>query len=91
MHCYVYKSSKKQDHYLYLDYEFDADNPAEGFPEGLLRLLGDLSLVLEFELDADRQLPQADAGQVLSDIASQGFYLQMPKKDMRLEEDRYFN
>lgn len=91
MHCYVYKGDKKDDHYLYLDYEFSADKLAEGFPMAILSMMGDLSLIVEFELDAGRKLPQADAEHVMSDIASQGFYLQMPKKDMLAEENVYFN
>jgi len=91
MYCYVYKGDKKEDHYLYLDYEFDADNLNAELPSAILKLMGELSLVLEFELALDRRLPQAEAQQVISDIQSQGFYLQMPKKDMRAEEDRLFN
>jgi len=91
MYCYVYKGEKKDDHYVYLPDAFDHEKPPEGFPDGILRLLGELSLVVEFELSPDRQLPQADAKQVICDIESQGFYLQMPKKDMFLEEDQFFN
>ena len=46
---------------------------------------------LEVELTPQRTLAQADAVQVMKDISDQGFYLQMPKKDMRAEEDRLFN
>ncbi len=91
MYCYVYKGERKDDHYVYLPNAFDAAEPPTDLPEAILNLLGELSLVLEFELNADRKLPQADARQIISDIQSQGFYLQMPKKDMVVEEDRYFN
>jgi len=91
MQCYVYKGDKKDDHYLYLNQEFDQDNLPENFPSAILGLMGTLSLVIEFDLDAERQLAQADAGQVLADIQAHGFYLQMPKKDMDALEDQYFN
>ncbi len=91
MQCYVYKGANKADHYLYLSQEFDRDNLPKNFPEAILTLMGDLSFVLEFELDEGRKLPQADATHVLSDIHTHGFYLQMPKKDMDALEDRYFN
>lgn len=91
MQCYVYKGDRKDDHYLYLNYVFDADNLPDDFPVAILTLMGDLTLVIEFNLDSDRKLPQADPKQVVSDIQAQGFYLQMPKKDMRVEEDMYFN
>jgi len=91
MHCYVYKGDRKDDHYLYLDYEFEPNKLVAGFPSAILDLMGDLSLVIDFELSAERQLPQANAEQVMADIESHGFYLQMPKKDMGAEEDVYFN
>lgn len=91
MNCFVYKGDKKDDHYLYLDHQFDLDKLPDNFPQAILGLLGELSLVIEFELTLERKLPQAEAAQVLSDIQSQGFYLQMPKKDMLAEEEQFFN
>lgn len=91
MYCYVYKGDKKDDHYLYLDYRFDHNKLPSELPAAILGLMGELSLVIEFELDLTRKLPQADAAQIISDIQSQGFYLQMPKKDMVAEEHVYFN
>ena len=92
MNCYVYKGDRKDDHYLYLTSEFDLQKPNEDVvPGAILTLLGELSLVLEFELSADRKLPQADAQHVLDSLNDQGFYLQMPKKDMAAVEDQYFN
>lgn len=90
MHCYVYKGERKEDHYLYLSDEIVADQSPD-IPDALLTLLGELSLVIKFDLSADRALPQADANQVIQDITDQGYYLQMPKKDMQAEEDRLFN
>lgn len=91
MNCYVYKGDRKDDHYLYLTSAFDVQKPNKDVPGAILTLLGELSLVLEFELSADRQLPQADAQHVLDSLSDQGFYLQMPKKDMHAVEDQYFN
>ena len=87
MLCYVYKGDKRDDHYLYLD---RAIEDAE-VPNGLLSMLGNLTKVIQFNLNPDRQLPQADPVQVMRDISEQGFYLQMPKKDMLAEEAQYFN
>ncbi len=91
MHCYVYKGEKKDDHFVYLNKELNIEQPEQCLPTAIIELLGSLSLVLDFELTAERKLPQAEATQVLNDIQSQGFYLQMPKKDMRAEEDRLFS
>jgi len=91
MHCYVYKGDKKDDHYLFLGQEFNLEALPNGFPNAILGLMGDLSLVIDFELEPSRNLPQADAEQVIADIQSQGFYLQMPKQDRDALEDQYFN
>ncbi len=91
MQCYVYKGDRKEDYYLYLGQQLDQDSPPEKVPQAILGLMGELSFVLEFELSDQKKLAQADAEQVLSDIQSNGFYLQMPKKDMDALEDAYFN
>lgn len=94
MKCYVYKGDRRDDHFLYLPEKLPEDEDVDAeidVPQALLSMLGDLSLVIEFELREDKKLAQADAAQVLSDIARQGFYLQMPKRDMRAEEDRIFS
>ena len=90
MNCYVYKGEKKPDHYLYLVEELDASAPPAQLPEAILSRLGELELVIEFDLTPDRKMPQADAKHVLESLAEQGFYLQIPKKDMSAEEDAYF-
>jgi hypothetical protein len=74
MFCAVYKGNKKPDTYLYLDREDDFSR----VPEALLALLGSLELVLTFDLVPDRRLPMADAAEVVSSLASRGYYLQFP-------------
>lgn len=90
MHCFVYKGARKEDHYLYLPKKITLISQG-ALPSALLDMLGELSLVVEFDLDADRNLPQADAKHVLANLEEQGFYVQLPKKDMRAEEAHYFN
>lgn len=87
--CFVYKGDRKPDYYLYLAREFDVSDTC--VPESVLSLMGELELVLEFELSPNRKLAQADPHQVLTDIESQGFYLQIPNKDRPDEEEQYFN
>lgn len=91
MQCFVYKGCNKEDHFVFLPKELDIENPKNDIPAAIVQLLGELEFVIEFALDSQRSLAQADAKQVLSDIKEQGFYLQMPKKDMRAEEDRMFS
>ena len=70
----VFKSLKKLDTYLYVD---KLQN-FEELPSGLRDSFGQYELVLEMELSPERKLARADTNQVLADIASKGFYLQLP-------------
>ncbi len=72
--CSVYKSSKKQEMYLYVDRKTEVAS----LPEGLLGIFGAPVHVLDLVLTPEKKLARADAGKVLADIASNGFYLQMP-------------
>ena len=89
MRCYVYKGDNKIDHYLFLP-EQATQQKIESLPPALVDLLGQLSLVVDFDL-AEKRLVQADTEKVISDMRAHGFYLQMPNKDMWLEEQQYFN
>lgn len=89
MHCYVYKGTNKEGLYLYLPRPADAQLLA-ALPAALTDLLGELSLVVDFDLT--RKSPvQAEAQQVMEDISKRGFYLQLPTADAWLEEQLYFN
>ena len=69
MQCYVYKSLAKRDVYVYLDRD-----DFTRLPPALRELLGELRLVVEFELTPERALAKESA----SDLAARGYHLQMP-------------
>lgn len=72
--CWIYKSGKKEEMYLYLARE-------EGFdsvPELLMARFGKPSLVMQLDLHPGRPLARADASNVLSQLEKEGYYLQMP-------------
>ena len=72
--CQVFKSSHKEEMYLYVD-------KARGLvdvPEDLLARFGEPQPVMVVLLDSTRKLARATTADVLADIAEQGFYLQMP-------------
>jgi uncharacterized protein YcgL (UPF0745 family) len=77
MKCFVYKSCKKADSYIYINQKDNFDN----IPEQLLRIFGTPQFTLEFELTEDRKLSQAEAKQVMQNLDIQGYYLQMPSKN----------
>ena len=74
MQCYVYKSLAKRDVYVYLDRRDDFAR----LPQELLALLGELQLVVEFELTPERQLAKETTSVVLHNLATRGYHLQMP-------------
>ncbi len=80
--CWIYKSSKKDEMYLYLAREDDF----EAVPELLMARFGKPSLVMELELDEQRRLARADVTRVMSQLSEEGYYLQMPP---RLKPDIY--
>ena len=82
MQTWVYKSSRKQNTYLFVDRENNFDN----IPEALISLLGDLSLVIEITLNSDRKLAQADPVEVIHQLQNQGYFLQLPPGDSKPEK-----
>ncbi|MCB1658929.1 MAG: YcgL domain-containing protein [Moraxellaceae bacterium] len=72
--CSIYKSSKKDEMYLYVR----KANGLSQVPEALLAMFGKATLFGSMLITADKKLARADATQVLTDIAEKGFYLQMP-------------
>ena len=76
MRCTVYKSLRQFDYFLYVR----ADDGLSRVPQGLQRLLGAVEKVMDLELHAQRTLAQADVREVMSQIETQGYYLQMPPR-----------
>lgn len=77
----VYRSSRHELMYVYLPARADVETPSADLsvlPEELLKRFGTPVYALAFELTPERKLAAADAGQVLSALKKQGFYLQMP-------------
>ncbi|EDY87534.1 conserved hypothetical protein [gamma proteobacterium HTCC5015] len=74
MQCFVYKSSKKQDMYIYLveKDQFDC------IPEVLREKFGTPIFALEFEFTEGRTLAKEDPATVRQNLETQGFHLQMP-------------
>lgn len=72
--CAIYKSSKKDEMYLYVDKQ----EALTRVPPALLDVFGRAEPVTTLLLDDNRQLARADVTQVLNDIETRGFYLQMP-------------
>jgi len=74
MQCYIYRSRKKDEMYLYLrDKDDFSVVPAELMPYFL-----NPEFVFELELDPERTLARENVNQVMANLESQGFHLQLP-------------
>lgn len=74
--CWIYRSSLKDEMYLYLAQQDAFDD----LPEVLMKRFGRPQFVMELELHPDRPLAREDVTQVITNLQKQGFHLQMPPK-----------
>ncbi len=77
MKCFVYRSRKRNNTYVYL-------SERDGFavlPAELAAGLGTLEFALELELTPQRKLAVADAARVLQHLNEFGFHVQFPPNE----------
>ncbi|MGR8941457.1 MAG: YcgL domain-containing protein [Gammaproteobacteria bacterium] len=74
MQCYIYKSIKKQDIYIYLRNRDDFTC----LPAPLLESLGRMEFVFCLEITPERKLANADPSRVIDNLSQHGFFLQLP-------------
>jgi uncharacterized protein YcgL (UPF0745 family) len=81
--CSIYKSSRKDEMYLYVDKR----TGLKEVPEALMERFGNAIHVMDMPLHKERALARVDIDKVLDGIKEQGFYLQMPppKEDYMLD------
>lgn len=74
MYCVIYRSSKREQTYLYVEKKDDFSRvPAE-----LMKSFGLPHLVMLLPLDGSKKLASADIEKVKQMLKEQGFYLQLP-------------
>lgn len=81
--CYIYKSTRKEEMYVYLSHEDGFDE----LPDALKSGFGAPLFVMELQLHAERKLARAKVEDVIQALSDQGFYLQMPPK---IDPDLHF-
>ena len=74
MLCAIYKSSKKQQTYLYVPGRDDFSK----VPEALLKTFGTPVFMMIMPLKKDRELAQVDINKLRTELKTKGFYLQLP-------------
>lgn len=74
MRCFVFKSLRKADTYVYL-----AGREGAGqLPPPLQSLLGELKFLMELDLVPGRKLAIEDPQKVRENLAARGFHIQYP-------------
>jgi uncharacterized protein YcgL (UPF0745 family) len=74
MQCFIYKSLKKQDVYLFLRNQDDF----ACLPDALHNSLGRMEFVFSLEITPERKLASADPVSVIKNLNKQGYFLQLP-------------
>ena len=74
MHCFIYKSLKKDYLYLYIDKRDDFSK----VPDALVNSLGKMEFVMDLMLSPERKLAREDVGKVIESLKEQGFFVQLP-------------
>ena len=74
--CWVYKSARKEEMYLYLAKE----NGYDDLPEMLRQHFGRAIFVMQLDLESGRALARAETRSVMQALEEQGYYLQLPPK-----------
>lgn len=87
MHCDIYRSSKKDEMYLYIarpDYPNDADviDPLHAVPADLKKAFGRATFVMHLELDTNRRLARVPVHDVFTAFEQQGYFLQLPPEGL---------
>lgn len=74
--CYIYRCSAKPDMYIYIGEE----NGFDKIDEKIRKKLGSLDYAMSLELDKDSKLARENPEQIMENIHSQGFHLQLPSE-----------
>lgn len=80
--CWIYRSPKKDEMYLYIVAEDDFSK----VPEELLRRFGTPQRVMQLTLSPSRKLARVEIEKVILSLRQHGYFLQMPPK---LEPELY--
>ncbi len=83
MKTYIYKSTRKEELYLYITEKDDFSN----VPQALFDSMGKEPVyVMELELSANKPLAREDVTKVMENLSNQGFHVQMPPAIQSLME-----
>lgn len=81
MLCHIYRSNRKLDTYLYLT---DKDD-FSAIPDDLMNVFGAPEFSFSFDLSPDKKLAREKATEVLANLETQGYHLQL-QDDLLVEQ-----
>ena len=88
MHCSIFKSSKKDEMYIYIarpeptENEVEAANPLEILPEAMRVAFGRPIFIMDLELSESRKLARVNVLHVMDSIQNKGFFIQVPPEGL---------
>ncbi|ANF81854.1 hypothetical protein A3K93_06390 [Acinetobacter sp. NCu2D-2] len=87
MQVSIYKSSKKDEMYLYVaspstESEKETFEPLNVLPEAVRTAFGRATFVMDLELSESRKLARANVLHVMDSVQTKGFFLQMPPEGL---------
>ena len=77
MKCYIYRSSRRPDLYIYLAEEDVFDN----VPRGIFNTLGIVEFAMELDITPQTKLAREDTATVLRNLSEKGFHIQLPREE----------
>ncbi|NHB59500.1 YcgL domain-containing protein [Acinetobacter shaoyimingii] len=87
MLCEIYKSSKKDEMYLYVPFieQIEGQEPVDPLSvlsDALRQAFGRATFVMKLELHENRKLARANVLHVMDSIQNRGFFIQMPPEGL---------
>jgi len=88
MQCSIFKSSKKDEMYLYIarpeasENGAEIINPLEVLPEAMRVAFGRATFVMDLELTEGRKLARVNVLHVIDSIETKGFFIQVPPEGL---------
>ncbi len=83
MYCSIYKSSKKDEMYLYVSKtQEEGTDPLEVVPEVMRTAFGRATFVMHLELSESRKLARVNVLHVMDSIQNRGFFIQVPPEGL---------
>ncbi|NKB75857.1 MAG: hypothetical protein GKR96_02155 [Gammaproteobacteria bacterium] len=81
MQTWIYKGSRKTNTYLYITQKDDFSL----VPDALINLIGETQFVMSVNLATKSRLALVDIKDVINQLKSDGYFLQLPPGDQKVE------